>query len=237
VKRDSVSNVNSIVVVSFFHNILMSLSLISKYFSPKTILDIGANTGQFYSLCKSHFPESYCYLVEGNPRCEDSIKATGCDYSISLLSDSEKIVDFFVRSTEPLCTGNSIYRENTSFFSDDQIIIEKIRTKTLDSLIPDKTFDLVKIDVQGSEIDIMRGGHNIISKSKGVLLEVSLVEYNLNSPSKKQVYDYMYSIGFVDAELIGNINHPIHGYLIQQDILFINKQQSTIYSNPIPNFS
>lgn len=236
-KRDSVSNVNGIVVVSFFHNILMSLSLISNHFDPLTILDIGANTGQFNSLCKSHFPQAYCYLIEGNKRCENSIKSTGCDYSICLLSDSEKDVDFFVRSTEPLCTGNSIYRENTSFFSDDQIIIEKITTKTLDSLFPDKTFDLVKIDVQGSELDIIRGGINLIGKSKGVLLEVSLVEYNLNSPNKQQVYDYMYSIGFVDVELIGNIHHPIDNSLIQQDILFVNKKYSKSYSSPIPSFS
>lgn len=199
----------------------MSLSLVSKYFQPKRILDIGANTGQFYHSCKNHYPDAYYYLVEGNYRCEPSLKNLGTNYSIALLSDSEKVVDFYVRKTELLCTGNSIYRENTPFFSDDQIQIEKIKTITLDSLLPDSTFDLIKIDVQGSEIDIMSGGKNIISKSQGIILEVSLVEYNLNSPNKDQVYSYMQSIGFSPKELLGNIHHIIDGSLIQQDILFI----------------
>jgi len=204
----------------------MSLSLVSKYFQPKRILDIGANTGQFYHSCKNHYPDSYYYLVEGNYRCEPSLKNLGADYSIALLSNSEKVVDFYVRKTELLCTGNSIYRENTPFFSDDQIQIEKIKTITLDSLLPDSTFDLIKIDVQGSEIDIMMGGQKIISSAKGIILEVSLVEYNFNAPSKDDTYNYMLSIGYEPKELLGNIHHVLDGSLIQQDILFINKNQT-----------
>ena len=44
----------------------MNLEIVKKYYEPKTILDIGANVGQFYNECKSIFTDSYYYLVEGN---------------------------------------------------------------------------------------------------------------------------------------------------------------------------
>ena len=146
------------------------------------------------------------------------------DYSICLLSDSEKEVDFYIRKNEPRCTGNSIYRENTSFYDDDQIIVEKKQTKTLSNLLNNQTFDLIKIDVQGSEIDIINGGLDIIKEAKGILMEVSLMEYNQNAPTKEFVYEYMDNLGFKPVELIGNINHPLTYELIQQDILFLNKK-------------
>lgn len=199
------------------------LENIKKYFIPTSILDIGANVGQFYNEIKQIFPDSYYFLIEGNEKCEDPIKNLNVDYSISLLSDSIKDVKFYTRTGEERCTGNSIYREKTSFYDDDQITIEIKKTTTLSDLLGDKQFDLIKIDVQGSEIDIINGGINIIKNSKGVILEVSLVEYNENAPTKEYVYEYMEKLNFYPVEIIGNINHPINYELIQQDVLFIKK--------------
>jgi FkbM family methyltransferase len=202
----------------------MSLSLITKYFTPKTILDIGCNVGQFYNEIKDIFPNAYYYLIDGNDKCEVVIKDLNVDYSIALLSDSIKNVKFYTRTYEERCTGNSIYREKTSFYDDDQITIESKETTTLEVLFGNKQFDLIKIDVQGSEIDIINGGLEIIKQSKGILMEVSLVEYNENSPTKDYVYEFMKNLNFFPVEIIGNINHPITHELIQQDILFIKKQ-------------
>jgi len=202
----------------------MSIEKIKTYFEPKSVLDIGANIGQFYNEIKNVFPNAYYYLIEGSENCRSALENLNVEFSISLLSNVEKEVDFYVRKHEPRCTGNSIYREQTSFFDDDQIIIEKLQTKTLSNLFNNQTFDLIKIDVQGSEIDIINGGLDIIKNAKGVILEVSLVEYNQNSPTKDFVYEYMDTLGFTPVELIGNINHPITHELIQQDILFLNKK-------------
>jgi FkbM family methyltransferase len=202
----------------------MGLEKIKNYFDPKSILDIGANVGQFYNEIKTIFPDSYYYLIEGNDSCEVVLETLNVDYSICLLSDSEKEVDFYIRTNEPRCTGNSIYRENTSFYDDDQITILKKQTKTLSSVLNNQTFDLIKIDVQGSEIDIINGGIDIVKKSKGVLMEISLMNYNQNAPVKEFVYEYMTNLGFIPVETIGNINHPITHELIQQDILFLNQK-------------
>ena len=199
----------------------MGLEKIKKYFTPNSVLDIGANVGQFYNEIKQIFPNSYYYLIEGNEKCEVALQSLGVDYSISLLSNEVKEVKFYTRINEERCTGNSIYREKTPFFSDDEIEVKIKTTTTLEKILKDKQFDLIKIDVQGSEIDIINGGIEIIKNSKGVLMEVSLVEYNEDAPTKEFVYDFMEKLNFYPAEIVGDINHPITYQLIQQDILFI----------------
>lgn len=202
----------------------MDLNIIKNYFTPVSILDIGANIGQFYNQCKTLFPNSYYYLIEGNTYCEFALKNLNVDYSLELLSNEEKEVIFYKTTYDEKCTGNSLYRENTIFYDDEHLITEKRNTKTLNTMFTNKKFDLIKIDVQGSELDIINGGLELVRNAKGVILEVSLTDYNINSPSKDEVFNYMFNIGFETFEIIGNINHPITHELIQHDVLFLNKK-------------
>ena len=202
----------------------MGLEKIKQYFNPKKILDIGANNGQFYIESKNIFPDAYFLLIEGNEYCEQLLKTLGVDYKISLLSDDIKEVNFYLRKQEYTCTGNSIYREKSSFYDDDdKIIIEKKMTNTLSNILNEEYFDLIKIDVQGSEIDIINGGLNIIKNCKGILMEVSLEEFNEGSPTIEFVDEYMTNLNFQKVEIINNLYHPINRTLIQQDVLYINK--------------
>lgn len=201
----------------------MDLNVITKYFEPNSILDIGANIGQFYNECKLKFPNSYYYLIEGNIKCGEVLETLNVDYSLELLSDSKKEVTFYKTTYNEKCTGNSIYREKTSFYDDEHLITELRVTTTLNKLLPNKKFDLIKIDVQGVEIDIIKGGLDIIKESKGVILEVSLTDYNESSPTKDEVYEFMSNIGFNVSEIIGYINHPITHELIQHDVLFVKQ--------------
>ena len=83
-------------------------------------------------------------------------------------------------------------------------------------------FDFIKIDVQGSELDILKGGSNVVKKAKGILLELSIEEFNINAPLYKDVEDYMNSINFSKKETLQQLRHPQHHYHIQDDVLFIN---------------
>ena len=77
------------------------------------------------------------------------------------------------------------------------------------------------MDVQGAELDIIRGGIKLCKKAKGILLEVALKEYNQNSPLYDEVVDYMNSIGFTKYEVLSDL--PYNGEIYHQDILFINE--------------
>lgn len=78
----------------------MNLEIIKKYFEPTSILDIGANVGQFYNECRQIFPDAYYYLIEGNPNCAEYLKRLNVDYVIKALSDSEKQSYMFIRKNQ-----------------------------------------------------------------------------------------------------------------------------------------
>ena len=91
----------------------MRLDFISKYFIPSKVLDIGANVGQFHQLFKTWYPSSYVYSVEASEDCEKYLQEITNDYYIGLLAENEDEYDFHIISHDPLCTGMSLYKENT----------------------------------------------------------------------------------------------------------------------------
>jgi FkbM family methyltransferase len=202
----------------------MQLSKVLDYFLPYRILDIGANLGQFHTEAQQTFPDSYIFSIEASNECELALKQITKNYYIGLLAKDNTEYDFYSRKNEPTCTGNSIYRELTHFYADDQLDIIKKNGIKLDDLFKgDSEFDLIKIDTQGSELDIIEGGINLCLKAKGILLEVSLTQYNENAPLYDEVVSYMENIGFIKTEILDEAhNNGSH----QQDILFINKQLS-----------
>lgn len=199
----------------------MNLYKIQEYFLPYRILDVGANIGQFHKLAQSTYPEAFIFSIEASPECEQSLKEITSNYYIGLLAKDNSEYNFFSRKDAPTGTGNSIYRELTHFYSDDKLEILKQTGIKLDDLFEeDSEFDLIKIDTQGSELDIISGGLNLCKKAKGILLEVSLTQYNEGAPLYDEVISFMQNLGFKAVAILDEArNHGAH----QQDILFINE--------------
>lgn len=190
-------------------------------FHPNAILDVGANVGHWANEAAAKWPQAFIVLVEGNPECASALAATGRSYRIALLSDEEKTVTFYTRKGSPGCTGASIYRENSQFYDGDAAEPHTRSTDTLDHLFPDGVFNFIKIDVQGSELDILKGGKNLVSRASALLLEVAISDYNPGAPSKAEVVDYCRSIGFPQALTVETIVHPVTRQPIQEDVLFL----------------
>lgn len=197
----------------------MILSKITKHFYPDRILDIGANVGQFHLLAKQQFPSSFIFSIEASRECEASLKAITDNYYIGMLAKDSSEYQFYKRKGDPTSTGNSFYKELTHFYSDDQLDIVNEKGIMLDELFEKESeFDLIKIDTQGSELDIITGGIDLCKKAKGILLEVSLTQYNEGAPLYGDVVKFMKEVGFTPVEVLDESrNHGAH----QQDILFI----------------
>lgn len=203
----------------------MHLHLIKKYFNPNHILDVGGHTGEFYNLAKLFFPHAGFFIIEGNSSCEHHIKQLNVPYTIKVVG-KEKTKTIFYKTTQNLeCTGNSIYREITPHFNDEVLIKEEVNQYTIDTIFKEANFDFVKIDTQGSELDILKGGERICKPCKGILLEVSLLKYNEGAPLYSEVVEFMDSYGFLEKETIGEFKTTTeYGLTVhQKDILFINK--------------
>ena len=202
----------------------MDFELIKRHIDPVSCLDIGANYGAWHNEARLHWPNAYFFLIEANPECAEAIAKTGASHRITALSDSEKEVTFYTRKDAPGCTGASMYRELTPFYEGDKAIPHTMRTQRLDDVVEGHPFQLIKLDTQGSELDILRGGLTTLSNAKSVIMELSLVEYNSGAPMADEVIQFMGQHGFHLAEKLGRITRciPPHDD-IQEDVLFLRK--------------
>jgi FkbM family methyltransferase len=202
----------------------VNLLEVGKYFYPDRILDIGANTGQFHVLARETFPYSYIFSIEAMQECEDAIKQYTDQYYIGLLAKDYNEYDFYTRKDDKRGTGNSMYRELTDFYRDENLDVIKKQGIRLDDLFTDDSeFDLIKIDTQGAELDVMQGGMQLCSKAKGIILEVTIERYNENSPLIDEVNVFMDNLGFKPMEILETIKHPYKNIIIQHDMLYVNK--------------
>ena len=198
----------------------MNLNLLDKYIIPNRILDIGANIGQFASKIFEHYGDIEVVSIEASRECELKLSSINPNYHIEVLSNKNEEVIFYKTNHSLTNTGDSIYKEMTRFYNDDNLIEEKRIAIPLDSLHLGG-FDIVKIDTQGAELRIIEGGLETIKKSKMVILETSLKPYNEGAPLQPEVIEYMDSIGFFPSIIMDvQQNHGSH----QEDILFGNKR-------------
>ena len=199
----------------------MQLERVLEFFIPHRILDIGANIGGFYHLSKHHFPHSYVFSIEANEECEEELKAANSNYLIRMLAEENKEYDYYTNGI-PKSTGNSMYKELTEHYTNDNTKVVKKQGYRLDDLFPStESFDLIKMDVQGAELDVIKGGLDLCSKAQGLILEIALKEYNQSSPMYDEIIQYLETIGFKQQLVLADLLY--NNEIYHQDILFINE--------------
>ena len=206
---------------SFYKHKLNSnlIELIKKGVKIKTVYDIGAYKGDFSNfLNKTTLKGKNFYLFEANEKNEKSLKKLDFKYFIGVLSDRKKKVKFYSKTH----SGDSYFLEQTKFY--DGLKAKTKITNTLDKVVKQNNLpfpNFIKIDTQGSEIDILKGAKRTISNCKLIYLECPIIEYNSGSPNLDQYIKYLNSINFVPYDICEV--HYIDKVLVQIDILFIKK--------------
>ena len=186
-------------------------------FFPNSILDIGAYEGHWTKMIRQIYPTATNTMIEANKDKKEILEKIGNTY-IAVLGEQEgKEIDYF-RCKDGVPTGNGIYQENTQFKFEPE---RRICT-TLDTLFDEHDrFDLIKMDVQGAELDIIKGGLRTIRKSEALLLELQMTEYNLGAPMAQDVICYLADRGFEFIDIFDLMY--LDNRLIQIDALFRNK--------------
>jgi FkbM family methyltransferase len=185
----------------------------------RRILDLGAFEGKWATMVKEIYPSAAVTLVDANTDKESFLRPLG-DFRIAVLGDVDgREVDYFKCLDGDAGSGNGIYRENTPF----KFAAEKRKCVTLSTLLgSDEGFDLIKMDVQGAELDVIRGGRPIVRNSRFLLLELQTHNYNLGAPHFEEVVSFLNGEGFGVVDIIDLMYSGDR--LIQVDALFRNKK-------------
>lgn len=182
--------------------------------TPRNVLDIGGYKGTWTRELRRIVPTANVTIVEPNPHPE--LRALGVRVLYEVLSSKQGTVNWYSNLT----TGDSIYKERTRHYAS---VTPSLRTTTtLDALFPAETFDFIKIDCQGAELDILRGGVSVLRGTELLLLECPFAgQYNQNAPSFAEYIHTLDTLGFAPLEITEQ--HRATGVLFQIDIAFLRK--------------
>ncbi|EAZ82442.1 FkbM family methyltransferase [Algoriphagus machipongonensis] len=211
------------------YNFLEKHSWIVKY-NISTILDIGANKGQFAARFRILFPKAKIYSFEPIPeifehlcarfKLDENFKA----FNLGLGNKSGKI-DFFQNEFSDSSSAFPMKGLHKSNFP--KTIHEKqirIDVERLDDVMNDISFAqplLIKIDVQGFEEMVILGGLKTLSKAEIVIVEVSFFELYENQVYFETIYNHMKSLFFSFKGNFEQLISPIDGCVLQADAIFV----------------
>ncbi len=136
---------------------------------------------------------------------------------------------------ELIDTGSSIFKENTVYFKNESLVIRETRQMfTIDSILEaagleDEPFQIIKLDIQGSELNAIRGASRLLRRSPKsiIIVETSIVPYNAGGPSALEIQVEMENLGYVLADVVSvsRAKSKIYDFNIpiQADYFYINR--------------
>jgi FkbM family methyltransferase len=180
--------------------------------APASLIDIGANKGQFSLIARYLFPEIVIHAfepLEDERKVFYSVIGDPVDlHSMAVGAESGQAV-FFVASRKdsssllkPSVAQKSAYGVN--LLRSIQVPVGRLSDILDVSELPRPI--LVKLDVQGSELDVLKGADSVLRCAKFIYCEVSFVRLYEDQPLANNIIGYLESRGF---ELKGVFNQSI----------------------------
>lgn len=180
------------------------------------IFDVGAFEGRWATEVSAHFPHASLHLFEPNQKHRAILDKTRFTAHYCLLgrTDGESVT--FYQQFGP---GDSVFPEPSAIYPTRSLMT----TRAIDELVfgPEKLPipDLLKVDVQGAELEVLHGATRTLESVKVVILECPLVAYNFGAPAIGEYLSFMQEHGFVPFYLVEA--HRMNNVLCQVDICFL----------------
>lgn len=193
-------------------------------FYPKTIIDVGAAYGT-RSLWEA-FPSARHILIEPLEEFKPALdeltkKFLNMEYIIAAASKKAGSITINVhRDLE----GTSLYLEDED--SHVNGVPRVVPAVTLDELSKGRKLEgpyLIKLDVQGAELDVLRGGLETLRDTEYAILETVLFQFFINGPQIFDTITFMREKGFVVYEIFDPYYRPLDGAMSQVDIAFVKE--------------
>ena len=198
----------------------------------KTILDIGANTGQFASSIHQIFPDATIYSFEPLQDCYEQLVANFSNvprfkaFNLAL-GDIPGEVEMYRNEysvSSSLLAMKELHKESFPFTRDEQV--QKVNVARLDDLANDLELHrpmLIKLDVQGFEDKVISEGINTISKADIIIIELSVEHLYENQPLFDSIYRKLFDLGFQYKGNYDQLHNPNNGAVLQMDGIFVKR--------------
>lgn len=212
--------------------------LLAKGLTCDHILDVGAHKTRWSREAKRYFPTAQICLIEPLQEMEPFLQGFCHDFPGSTyIQAGAGAEDGFVEMTIwPGLSGSSVLPPRGFRFYD---IYPKRRVPivTVDKLIETGEIvvpTLAKLDVQGAELDVLRGATRLFGKTEVFILEVSL--YRVLSPDHPilpEVISYLGDKGYATFDIIGFYRRRVDHALAFIDMCFVKEDSPIRKAEPL----
>lgn len=187
----------------------------------RTIIDIGANNGEFAEFLASYFDAKQTIAIEPLPECAAQVRERekairNLTVFECAVSDREDRLVLFENAYSPASSLLPVSKISIDEFPQTSANRQEIEVPVcrLDDLIDATSLErevLIKIDVQGFEDRVIRGGEQTFRSAKFVLIEMSFVPMYDGQPLFEDVHDALRNLGFRFAGMKNQIDSPRTG--------------------------
>jgi FkbM family methyltransferase len=199
------------------------LRLKSLGFTPAVVYDVGAYRGGWTRLAAEVFPDAQFVLFEANRDHAGALAASGRRHLIAALGATDGGARTFHVPRQGDVTGASLYVENTAHYAGENLQVRAVETVRLDTAVARERLpapDLIKIDVQGAELEVLAGASETLRHAGALIVEVSFVDYNKGGPLAAEVIAAIDRLGFKCADLC-EVHRSAQDFVLQLDLLFV----------------
>ncbi len=191
----------------------------------KAVLDVGASRGQFALFAEHRFPSARIICFEPIPDAREKLRA--------VTGSRVEIVDAAVGAEEGTAQLNVSAKDDSSsllgigsrqvneFPGTERERVIDVRVTTLASAVPTDLPGpvLLKIDVQGAELDVLRGAGAVLDRIDEAFIECSFVELYEGQALADEVISFLLSRGLRLAGIYG-MSSSVTGGSLQADLHF-----------------
>lgn len=227
-KTPQKKNNETIIDVSNDHRRTMEESLLHLKqlgYQPKLIIDIGAASGTIPIL--NTFPAARHLLIEPLIEFEPTLTKLKESYNLDFLIAAVAIgtQEMSINVHKDLY-GSSLLKEEDGSIADG--VTRQVRVIALNEVPAHFNINvyedtLIKVDVQGAELDVLKSGEDLLTKAAAVIIECSFFKFLKHSNDITDVIKYMQQHGFVMYDMFDFHNRPLDNALGQVDILFVKE--------------
>jgi FkbM family methyltransferase len=197
-------------------------------YAPQLVVDVGANLGQWARLARPIFPEAEFWLVEPQRAClpvlQDLPRAPRTRvYPVALTRPGTSEVQMLGGGPEGTSSGAHVASAGGI----------GVPATTLDALLGDRAQPgdrtLLKLDVEGHELEMLAGGSATLRVVEALLFEFQVYEIEGNGlPLFLDVAAHLQSRGFAFYDLCTLSPRPRDGRLRMGDALFVRRDSPLV---------
>jgi FkbM family methyltransferase len=219
------------------YNIQNSENLLIKrctdHYQIDLIVDVGANIGQYATSIRSVGYTKQLISFEPLSEAFDELKRVSTNdaawevFNLGLGSSEQEMTinvsENLASSSFLLVTPLSTQAEPLSEFNGTQ----KVHVVRLDNFLGQRVHEFrniyLKIDVQGFELEVLKGAVGILDKVNAIQLEMSFVPLYNGGPLYTEIFSWMGRNEFEVYSIVPGFRNLESGQLLQADGIFVRK--------------